>query len=248
MKKFIFLILFTLFLTRIGFCAITVDQSTSGASAGYSLTRTIAFTVNTQSNQILVIGIGLGTAATTTPDITGVTWNGTAMSEAVDSGVQIGNGYYKKGKIFYILNPDTGTHNVVATVNEGWADVVYAFVTIYNASQEAPEVTGSGKNGGSTTSSASATSTTNNDMFISFNDNHYTATMTVDSPLTSITEYESGSSGNQQNCGLGQYIKASAGAQTLSWTLSTSVSWVNCLAAFKPATTAYTGWVGVQWQ
>lgn len=91
-----------------------------GNSGGGSSSFTASYTVGSGSNRLLVVAVA---GDSSTDKITGVTFNGTSMTLA--NKVQGGRWLY----LFYLLNPDSGTHNVVVSASS--ADFILAAAADY---------------------------------------------------------------------------------------------------------------------
>jgi len=73
---------------------------------------TFAHTIGVGDNRILIVGVR--TRSNSTNDIcTGVTFNGTPMTKFAT----YNSGTLHRGWFFYLLNPDTGTHNIVISLS-----------------------------------------------------------------------------------------------------------------------------------
>src|SRR5437016_3064177 len=108
--------------------AIARDNNSLGAFSASPLTFSHTCT---GSNLILFVYVWKNA---TTDLINTVTYNGVTMT-AVNAGVTDGASDY--GKMYYLLNPATGAHNVVVTVSSG---SVAAYAASYTGvSQVAPE-------------------------------------------------------------------------------------------------------------
>lgn len=88
--------------------AFSVDATSYGNNgAGGTSSITLSHTCASGAS-ILVVCL----AANSSTDIfTGVTYNGVAMTRAIESDVR------KAGAIYYLVNPDSGTHNIVASIS-----------------------------------------------------------------------------------------------------------------------------------
>lgn len=86
--------------------AIAFDATSSGSSTG-STTLTVAHTC-TGANRLLLCYI----ASTAADNVTGVTYNGVAMTEAVKAANSFAGG---EVYIYYLIAPATGANNIVVT-------------------------------------------------------------------------------------------------------------------------------------
>lgn len=119
-----------------GIAPLTIqrDGATTTSTAQAASSITFSHTVNTQSNQILVVTSGIEDDATTA--ITGITYNGVALTSSVNT-----TNSNRRAEIWYLLNPPTGTANVVITYAATVTDIIAGATNIYNAAQQAPTQT-----------------------------------------------------------------------------------------------------------
>jgi hypothetical protein len=84
-------------------------------------TLTLSHTVAAGSNRILLVGT-VTEEQGETPQITGVTYNGVAMTAVTNSEQAIGGVTWVRGQWWYLINPATGANNVVATIGTAGED------------------------------------------------------------------------------------------------------------------------------
>lgn len=113
--------------------ALAID-STSGGAGGRAASLTWAHTC-TGSDLVLIVGVSVYKDGGGSYTISGVTYNGDAMTLANDIGDND-----KRAYIFYLVNPDTGgSYNIIATVAGGSSVIVSGgAVSITGASQTNP--------------------------------------------------------------------------------------------------------------
>jgi len=177
------------------------------------------------------IGFVFATLTSTTATVTGVTWNGQAMSAgpAPDAGVNL-------VACFYLVNPpDNGTYNIVASYSStnlhhgyiavGWADAGAA-VSIDDTSS----TTGTTQNPSITSTQAGA-----NELVVSCsnsNANNVGAPTTTN--CTELTNHDHGG-----DCVISAYsIPTSSGDATHTHNYSQSGTYAIASMSFKEATTA----------
>lgn len=134
--------------------AIAYDSSASGSGTGTSLT--VALTVS-GSNRMLIV-------MTTTNDslerITGVTYNGAAMTSVVaQNNSAFSNNVYCR--MWRLIAPDTGTNNIVVSASASISMSAYG-VSLTGVSQVAPEASASGVESNSTPLDFSITTVADN--------------------------------------------------------------------------------------
>ena len=138
--------------------AITINNASSGQIEGTQSSLTFEHIVNFGSNKILIVGVAVQIDAGDVPDVTGVTYNSVALTKIAEKIYLI----YESVELWYLLNPDEGTHNVVVTLASATDKGIGAgAITIDGAKQQAPEVNNTA-NGNSTTASVSITTLTDN--------------------------------------------------------------------------------------
>lgn len=89
--------------------AIAFDAYSTGSTTGTSLT--VSHTTS-GSNRILIVGVQTGTGGSSL--VTGITYNGTAMTN-IDS--SIGNGVQRWLETWYLIAPTSGTHDIVVSTS-----------------------------------------------------------------------------------------------------------------------------------
>jgi len=132
--------------------AIAVDASSKG-TGGSTASRTWSHTC-TGTDLILVVGVDIRGNGNT---CTGVTYNGVSMTEVGTSQV-VSTLYYDKAQMFYLLNPDTGTHDVIATY--GSANYQGTTAVSYTGVSQVSQPDASTDNSATTTATKTTTLTT----------------------------------------------------------------------------------------
>lgn len=132
------------------FAALVNDANTSGQRTTSGTTLTVSITVTAD---IGAEGIGIAIVETVDANnITGVTWNGAAMTSAVSS--QTGD--YKNISIWYKTGIASGTYDVIAT--GGTTATVKMYLTAYRGADQSSPI--GATNTGSGASSAPSVSIT----------------------------------------------------------------------------------------
>ena len=126
---------------------IVHDTTTSSESSGSVSSLTHTMTVADNSNRVLIACVSSYGSA---PTHTGVTWNGDAMT-AVPNSESYQAGSNNRTQLYYIIAPDTGSHNIVASFS-GSATCGIGGMSFYNVNQTTPV-------GAANTSSATSTAT-----------------------------------------------------------------------------------------
>lgn len=106
---------------------ITFDSKGTG-SPSYGTNQTVGSpVVASQSNRILIAFW----ASTNQNDVTGMAYNGAALSSAPMGGVY-------RGSVWYLLNPDIGTHTLTSTTGGGSGTIYVNWYVFYNVNQTSP--------------------------------------------------------------------------------------------------------------
>lgn len=217
--------------------AIAVDSITSNDTTSFPSTSvTISHTV-AGSDRLLVVGASMWQTVYNTGNVTGITYNGDALTLGPDVTVQALT-YGLRSQIWYLVAPDTGTNNLVLTIT-GTTELLAlrtGTLSLTGASQSSPLDTSATNTGTSNTLSSSVTTGFNGEYIVdcvaNFSGNDITkdATQTVISDFTSV-----GTSG-----GSSYFAQTSAGAKTMQWTSPGSDQWSSVSASFKEAGAAPT--------
>lgn len=131
--------------------AIALDATSNGTSANGATSVTVSHTC-TGSDRILIVGVIDEQADT----VTGVTYNGTSMTQAVKAANDLGQHY-----LYYLIAPSTGTNNIVASRSGTSGKIGIGAISYTGAKQSGqPDATTSNNTNSGTTSTCSVTTTT----------------------------------------------------------------------------------------
>jgi len=201
---------------------IAVNNISGYTPAESASSATFAHNVSSEKNRILIVGVGYRNASTD-GDITGITFNGVALTKISEQTGESG------AELWYLLNPDSGSHNIVVTASgsiRGWG---VGAVDLYNCNQNDPINT---YNIGAGSGSPNVSVTTDEDecMIVDMFSHRYDGNRTPGAGQTQIYQ------GEQYNDRFGASYKylASAGATNMSWSGS-SDTWSQIVAAFNTA-------------
>lgn len=196
--------------------AINGAITTRAVNDTTSTTTTIAHTVNSGANQILIV-----TATALGGEDTSATYNGVSMTK----GAAHGNGTEMYYSYWYLVNPAQGTHNLVLTNPSGFRQ--YAVMTVANVDQSTPF--DADAHFGATadlTPSVSVTTTASNELilyFLAYDDTPSLVTYTPnDSELYYVNSDSSGIT-NKGNKGA-THTQASAGTVSVGGTIAADPS------------------------
>lgn len=205
--------------------ALTLDATSQTGSVG-GASQTLEHTIAADANLLVVQVVSWGNNRTPS----GVTWNGDAMTRVGD-GVDNASGT-NHAEIFYLLNPDTGTHDVVVTM-PGSADGINTAATSLKGAHATPL---DSTNEASTSLSDGVTTnitTVADDCWIFDGISDGAAAMTAAVGQTENLDQDGGTSMGSYKPDVG-----AAGGKTMSWTWSGSENFAHMVAAFKPAVAA----------
>lgn len=127
--------------------AIVFDSNKEATvqGSGVGTTLTVAYTVGTGSDRLLVVGVGKQSSNT----CLGVTFDEVAMTK-IEGPVTLYNAS-ESCYLFYLLAPASGEHNIVATFSSATGPCFFAVVSYSGVAQEAPEDHGNSYNLGTVT-------------------------------------------------------------------------------------------------
>jgi hypothetical protein len=205
--------------------ALVSGQTTSSSASYGSTALVLTLPNNPATNNLVVITVTLGTGATsyTVVDSNSNSYTATPSTPFAGSGSVIG--------IYYLIAPSNATKTITITKVGGTpAGLILGFASEYSgtATSSVLERDATQSFGGPSTAitTPSLTSTNNGDLLVGHVDAYGTVT-SANSPWTGI--------GSVQNLGnySEYYVQATAGAQGINFTQSTSTEWDSISAAFK---------------
>lgn len=206
--------------------AIALLDAASTGQGGTGTTLTIEHTVSAGSDLCLIAGCGAeGSEAAT--DITGITWNGTPMTLGAKTKY---SGVNNSCGVFYLLDPDIGTHDLVITFNVGVDATARNGGVLTLSGVSGAEDTGDVATGSSTTSSVTVTPITANAWIIDVASN--SASSFDMTPASGQTERWENTFGMRLVCGTLAVV--SPAPTNIDWTF-TSRAWGAVGIALTPA-------------
>lgn len=207
------------------------DASYSSGSGGSASSLTWAHTTSTNSNRLLLVSANWNNNGSKT--VSSVTYGGVSLTLSTDTSAssQLGEGVY------YLVNPGTGTQNIVITMSASCPGVGGISNSFYNVNQSTPLGTGAvHENVGSFVSSLYSTATSNTgELVIDFLNKQNTATgdPTAGASQTSLKNISYSAAGN------GGYItsssKAGSASVPMSWSWTGSERALLIAQPIKPA-------------
>lgn len=195
--------------------AISISSVQSAIGAG---DPSVTLTVSTGDIIVASIGIHQGS-------VNAVNWNGTAITQ----GPTAATAFNERAQIWYSLSPATGTYSLVFDGATGGGRSIVGYVLSGVKTTGQPHKTAS-NTGTSATSSVSITPTTNDCLII---DSHYS-----EGDFTTVganqTERANLQSLSYQNAASSTTLQTTAGAEDMTWTISSSQRWASVAIALEP--------------
>ncbi len=203
---------------------------------------TFSHTITGGSGRALVVGVQVEQTQVDTsvdavmPSIASVTYNGVAMTEVPNTGIETGTGYKLMTEMFYMLEADLpagGAYDVVVNLDAKAEDITAGAVSLTGVKQQAPEASASFSLNGSvpTTITNSITTVSDNAWIVDIISTGNQATVYAPDPATgnvqrwNIAAVSSLSAGSTKAAG-------AAGETAMGWTDDTVNRYCHSLVAF----------------
>jgi uncharacterized repeat protein (TIGR01451 family) len=200
---------------------VMFDANATGATATTNKTLTIQQTTGSGQNRIMIVGVGFGAAINNTSvgGVTNVTYgssNLTRLVKIVDTANRC------QSEIWYLLNPPSGTANVVVNMTNNTQNIIADVATFSGVNQTTPFGPVSTNQYGTstfTTATNIVTSATNELVYqyASFDGNGTAYTLTPGAGQTALLNTNS-----QYQVLCGASTKPGAAISTNTWTISTA--------------------------
>ena len=116
-----------------GSAFLVFDNFTEETTQTTSSSRSISHTTTDENFRMMIVHITGGGA---TLNVTSVTYGGVAMTSLATGGS--GSPYHSESRLFGLIDPPTGTNNVVATQSTGTNMSIKAVLTVYGAKATLP--------------------------------------------------------------------------------------------------------------
>ena len=204
---------------------ITLDGVSSSSAGGGSATLTWSHTVGPDSYRMLIVGVSYWTVSATDPT-TGVTYSGQSLTK-IGNAIQ---GTAPISSLWYLLNPPTGTANIVVTRTNTGEDITAGATSWSGVNQSTPLGTAVTATGTSTTPSVTVSSASGEVVV----DNAAMFSGNTLSPLDGQTQRYAILQGNAHAYGSSE---PGAASTTMSWTQSASERWATIAVPMKPVIT-----------
>lgn len=234
-KIILFIAIFLMVAVPVANAAIVFDAKSSGSNANVT-TLTVSHTV-TGSNTILFVSVGTkdggGGAA-----VSGVTYNGVAMTNV--STQNISSAFYQD--LWYLVNPSTGTNNIVASFGGVSADQAVLSAASYTGVLQISPLTTANTNQNSSANSLSSTITTGVDNSFVVSSVAFDGDGSNQPAVAGGETQRDTISGNTiWWVGLSDIVKTTAGSISTTWSSGGSASkFLVSSVGFAPAATSAT--------
>lgn len=210
-------------------------SSNSAVTEGTTLT--VSHTVSAGPNRILIV-VTCMEGTTSEAGVTGVTWDGNAMTEIAGASGNADEGANRAQiKFWYYLNPEVKTADVVLTRDSSadFEERALAAITVQNARQEAPYLSGKTSDIGSPTSiSTTLVTTADGSLLLDGVTINTSSAITADSGQTDLANIVQGG-GSMFSFGASSESKAIAGSETLGWSFVAQGRAQHGVVAIRPA-------------
>lgn len=113
----------------------TTSGGTAGANAG---SLTISHTTSSGANRLMIVGVGLASTGNnvTSQNVSNITYNGTPLTLLTN--VIDGSNLRVRAEVFYMVNPPSGTANVIITTSNATQEIYAEVTTFTNVNQTTP--------------------------------------------------------------------------------------------------------------
>ena len=214
--------------------SLTFDSANSTQSTSGPSTLSWNHTVGAGSNGGLFVCVVARGFSPGPPAISGVTANGDAMTLVRNTTADWGGGYSTEAQaaLYRLVNPDTGVIPIVVSFSSpATRETAAGSISYFGVDQSTPVEASNGSAATSSTATVSVTTLTNN-------------AVVMDCLLGKPNPPASATGGRTERMNrtitddvgaMSTIVKATAGAQTMPWTLSTSDQYVLSAMSIKPA-------------
>ena len=234
-----FLISLLLCLTAsMSYAAIALESTCQSAATTVSVSSiTTACTVSaTSANHVMVVFTQNATIPSGNVPVTGVTFNGTAMTLGTGCHAVLTQSTNRwMGDAWYLFNPTATTADVVVTWSGTGNERAMGYTAIVLSDVEAFDKCATASATANSTITVDITPTFDNSMVIDNGHANISTAWTVGAGQTTITNRNL--TGSSAEAALVSYtLQTTAVAETMSWTADGAAEWAQVAVAFKPAT------------
>lgn len=198
--------------------AIAIDTVSNSGDLTSVSSATWAHTC-TGSNLILVVGVNnRGVNSNTNTTVTGITYNGVALTKIRADQAESGDTYRGRSELWYLINPTTGSSlNIVATFTGSVVATGCGAISLTGVIQGTGAIDAHNGFTGTTdtTPSVNVTVVANNCWLI---DTIYSRSNTLAKDASQTTIMAIASNGGGDDSGMTYKVSPGTGAQTMAWT------------------------------
>jgi hypothetical protein len=212
-----------------------VFDNTSSTLVSTNSSISFSHTIGFGEDRILIVGAAGEDNTAADMVITGVTYNGAAMTPVSGSQAVAGTTTLQKSELYYMLEadlPPAGTYTVVVSYAGAMDQASGGAISLLHAAQEPPEAVAAKNNSGQTSISTSITTETDNawvvDVIGSGNTGTFAAATSGMQRRWSTSDYTSAAAGSTTPVPV-------AGPVTISWTNSGANRLAHSLISLAPA-------------
>lgn len=209
------------------------DNVTVGQNDGAS-SITVNHTVYPRPNRLLVVKVySEANANPGNRPVTGITFNGDALTKADQEQLTSPGGEDDETEIWYLVNPDIGAYDAIVTFTGAVEGCVVAVESYYNlASTGQPNAVASTSNTSSGPAEVGLTTTVNGALLVSASQTMSSSGTLAPASGQNLTHYTQNA--GQLRAAGGYEVVGNAGSYTDSWTLGGTEDWLIVIAAFVP--------------
>ena len=207
---------------------IAFDSATSASSGSGATSLTYSHTVNSLSNQVLVVGVESEDRTAADCAVSDVTYAGVSLT-AIDSAATAGQNKVCVA-LWYRLAPPVGTADVVVTWNGNVNKRASGAINIYNVAQQAPAASAVQAHDAATSINTSVTTLTDSSLVVDAVGYGRNGAMTPGG-APQVQRYQSNS--NSHGGAGGTEAVGLAASASLSWSATQSSAWAHVLAVFE---------------
>jgi calcineurin-like phosphoesterase family protein/cadherin domain-containing protein len=207
---------------------IAYDTATSATSASTGTTLSWSHTVASQSDRVLVVGVGAEHSSNACQAST-VRYGSQSLTKITQS--VAGTNPYDCASLWYLVAPNVGTNTITVTYQSSITNRTAGAVGVYNVKQAAPDASNSSFNNAGTTSTNVTTVAANSWVVDVFASGQAVGDLAAGSGQTNRWTRDSGST---HSSGMSTKAVATPGATSMTWTQTGINRSAAVVAAFAP--------------
>lgn len=209
---------------------LTFDAASSSNGTGTSLTFSHTVTAG-GADRALFVGVGVMDSNDANRPVTGITYNGVAMTKVDDE--DTGSGTSERAELWRLVNPATGANNVVISTTGSVSRIMGGAASFTNVDQTTPIDAFAAANGGSSPATASVTAVTEGAAVLDV----MAGEPNITAPTTGQSLLVEQEPQSFETMGMSLSESADTGtARTHGYTLAYGARWRQIIAAIRPST------------